>query len=113
MNPCLFISAFRYELKNIIFCLLSWNSNERSFFMEKMSKTKKMILSALMLTLSIVLSRFISIKTPLLAISFSFVPIMLSAIWLGPKYTVVISRAFRSNWSNFIPFWRIFCRIYN
>ena len=56
-----------------------------------MSKTKKMILSALMLTLSIVLSRFLSIKTPLLAISFNFVPILLSAIWLGPKYTVIIS----------------------
>lgn len=59
--------------------------------MQNLSKTKKMILSALMLTLSIVLSRFLSIKTPLLAISFNFVPILLSAIWLGPKYTVVIS----------------------
>lgn len=59
--------------------------------MQELSKTKKMILSALMLTLSIVLSRFLSIKTPLLAISFNFVPILLSAIWLGPKYTVIIS----------------------
>lgn len=61
------------------------------FFMQKMSKTKKMILSSLMLTLSIVLSRFLSIKTPLLLISFNFVPIMLSSIWLGPKYTAIIS----------------------
>lgn len=57
----------------------------------EISKTKKMILSALMLTLSIILSRFLSIKTPLLAIGFGFVPILLSAIWLGPKYTVIIS----------------------
>lgn len=59
--------------------------------MQGISKTKKMILSALMITLSIVLSRFLSIKTPLLAISFSFVPTMLSAIWLGPKYTCLIA----------------------
>lgn len=59
--------------------------------MQTISKTKKIILSALMLTLSIILSRFLSIKTPLLAIGFSFVPILLSAIWLGPKYTVIIS----------------------
>lgn len=56
-----------------------------------MSKMKKLILSALLLTLSIVLSRFLSIKTPLLAISFNFVPIMLAGIWLGPKYTMIIS----------------------
>lgn len=56
-----------------------------------MSKIKKMILSALLLTLSIVLSRFLSIKTPLLAISFNFVPIMLAGLWLGPKYTVIIA----------------------
>ncbi len=56
-----------------------------------MSRTKKLILSALMLTLSIVLSRFLSIKTPLLSITFNFVPIMLSAIWLGPKYSVLIA----------------------
>lgn len=59
--------------------------------MQTISKTKKIVLTALMLTLSIVLSRFLSIKTPLLSISFSFVPTLLSAIWLGPKYTVIIT----------------------
>lgn len=58
--------------------------------METISKTKKIILSAFMLALSLVLSRFLAINTPLLAISFNFVPIMLSAIWLGPKYTACI-----------------------
>ena len=59
--------------------------------MQNISKTKKMILSALMITLSIVLSRFLSIKTPFIAISFNFVPILLSAIWFGPKYTIIIA----------------------
>ena len=59
--------------------------------MENISKTKKIILSALLLTLEIVFARFLSIKTPFLVISFSFVPIILASIWLGPKYTVLIA----------------------
>lgn len=62
------------------------------FFMQSqtMSKTKKLILSAMLLALTIVLSRFLSINTPLLVIGFSFVPVVLSAIWLGPKYTAIM-----------------------
>ena len=56
-----------------------------------MSKNKKIILSALLLALLIILSRFLSIKTPIMKISFAFVPTMLCAIWLGPKYTVLIN----------------------
>ena len=56
-----------------------------------MSKLKKIILSGIMLALLIVLNRFVSIKTPLLVISFSYVPIMISAIWLGPKYSTLIA----------------------
>lgn len=56
-----------------------------------MSKLKKVILSGILLALLIVLNRFISIKTPLLVISFSFVPIMMAAIWLGPKYSTIIA----------------------
>lgn len=56
-----------------------------------MSKLKKIILSGILLSLLIVLNRFISIKTPLLVISFSFVPIMMAAIWLGPKYSTIIA----------------------
>ncbi len=56
-----------------------------------MSKLKKVILSGILLALLIVLNRFISIKTPLLVISFSFVPIMMAAIWLGPKYSTLIA----------------------
>ena len=56
-----------------------------------MTKNKKIILSALLLALLIVLSRFLSIKTPIMKISFAFVPTMLCAIWLGPKYSVAIN----------------------
>lgn len=56
-----------------------------------MSKLKKVILSGVLLALVIVLNRFVSIKTPLLVISFTFVPIMMSAIWLGPKYSTLIA----------------------
>ncbi len=56
-----------------------------------MSKLKKIILSGILLALLIVLSRFISIKTQLVVISFSFIPIMMSAILLGPKYSMLIA----------------------
>ncbi len=56
-----------------------------------MSKTKKIILSALLLATTIVLSRFLSINTALFSIGFSFVPVVLAGIWLGPKYAGIIS----------------------
>ena len=55
-----------------------------------MSKTKKMILSALFIALGIVLSRFLGFRVVNLSFSFGFVPLMLSAIWLGPKYSTLI-----------------------
>lgn len=56
-----------------------------------MSKIKKIVLSAMLLAILLVLSRFLSIKTQLLVISFSFVPIMLSGMLLGPKYSMIIA----------------------
>lgn len=56
-----------------------------------MSKIKKIILTALLLASLIVLSRFLSIKTPLVKISFAFVPTMLCAVWLGAKWTVLLN----------------------
>ena len=56
-----------------------------------MSRNKKIILTAILLATEIVLSRFLSIKTPLLKISFAFIPTMLCAIWLGPKWTVLLN----------------------
>ena len=56
-----------------------------------MSKIKRIVISGLLLALLIVLSRFVSIKTQILVISFSFIPIIMSAIWLGPKYSTLIA----------------------
>jgi len=56
-----------------------------------MSKTKKIILTAIFLTTHIILSRFFSIKTPILKISFAFIPTMLCATWLGPKWTLLLN----------------------
>ncbi len=56
-----------------------------------MSKTKKIILAGLLLGLLLVLSRFVSIKTPILVISLSFLPIMISAYLLGPLYSCLIA----------------------
>lgn len=60
------------------------------FFMEKMSKTKKIILSALLLAMTIVLARFLSFNVWFLSIGFSFVPMALAGMWLGPKYSAII-----------------------
>ena len=55
-----------------------------------MSKIKQTILAGLLLATTIVLSRFLSIKTPIVVISFSFIPIMLSGILLGPWWAMII-----------------------
>lgn len=56
-----------------------------------MRKSKKIILTAVLLAMLVVLSRFLSIKTPLMKISFAFVPTMLCATWLGWKWTVLLN----------------------
>ena len=56
-----------------------------------MNKTKRILLCALFISSTIVLGRILSIRTPIITIGFSFVPIMLSAIMLGPKYSVFIA----------------------
>ena len=57
------------------------------FIMNKLTitKSKKIILSAMLLSILLVLSRFFSIKSAFLVISFSFIPMMLAGIYLGPK----------------------------
>lgn len=56
-----------------------------------MSKSKKIVLSAFLLALFIVLARFASFQTQFLVIGTSFIPLMMSAIWLGPKYSALIA----------------------
>lgn len=55
-----------------------------------MSKIKKTILCSMFLAMFIILNRFLSIKTPLLIISLQYIPIMMSAILLGPKYSMIV-----------------------
>lgn len=56
-----------------------------------MTKTKKIVLAGLLLATAVVLSRFLSIKTPIIMISFSFIPYMLAGVMLGPWWTMLIA----------------------
>lgn len=47
-------------------------------------KTKKLVILALFITLEIILTRYLSITTPIVRIGFTFLPICLSAIIFGP-----------------------------
>ncbi len=58
---------------------------------KQISTLKEIIIAGLLLALLIVLARFISIKTPILVISCSFIPIMLSAYLLGSKYSCLVA----------------------
>lgn len=55
------------------------------------SRLKKIIFTAVLLALLIILSRFLSIKTPLMKISLGFLPTMLCATWLGWKWTLLLN----------------------
>ena len=54
-----------------------------------MTKNKKILITAILLASEIILGRFLAIRTPILTISFSFVPLILIAIILGPKYAIL------------------------
>lgn len=56
-----------------------------------MNKPKKILLCALFIASCIVLGRVLSIRTTIITIGFSFVPIILGAIILGPKYSTFIA----------------------
>lgn len=56
-----------------------------------MTKNKKIILTALLLAATIVLGRLLSIRTSIITIGFSFVPIIMCSVLLGWKYTLFVS----------------------
>lgn len=58
-----------------------------------MNKSRKILLCALFIASCIVLGRILLIRTSIVTIGFSFVPIMLAAIILGPKYSTFIAIA--------------------
>lgn len=52
--------------------------------MRKVSLARRLTAYALLIALQIILTRFLSIQTPIVRVSFFFVPIALSAILFGP-----------------------------
>lgn len=50
------------------------------------TNTKRLVQTSLLIALQIVLSRFLSIQTPIIRISFAFLPMALVAILHGPAY---------------------------
>jgi ECF transporter S component (folate family) len=58
-----------------------------------MPKAKQLVLAGLLLAAIIVLVRFVSIQTPILRISFGFIPFVLAGWLLGPVWGAVIGVA--------------------
>ena len=56
-----------------------------------MFNPKKLIIAAVLLALIIIMTRFLSIQTQFLRIGFSFIPIIISAILLGPVWSAIIA----------------------
>ncbi|MFV0440027.1 MAG: folate family ECF transporter S component [Lachnospirales bacterium] len=51
--------------------------------------TKKLVLLSLLIALHVILSEFLAIRLPLLKIGFSFVPLSIMAMLMGPIYTCI------------------------
>lgn len=49
--------------------------------------TKKLVYLSLFISLEVFLTRFLSIQTPIVRIGFTFIPVALSAIMLGPIFS--------------------------
>jgi len=56
-----------------------------------MDKTKKIVLSGLLLAVLIIAARFLSFKSGIVVISFSYVPIIIAAFVLGPEWSCIIA----------------------
>lgn len=59
----------------------------------KAGKTHKIVSIALLIALQVVLGRFAGIMTPVVSISFSFLPLAVNAIAFGPVWAAVSSAA--------------------
>ena len=84
VNP---LTYYRIPLLNKEYSLFNvWKlQNDRGLFIMtklEITKSKKIILSAMLLSILLVLSRFLSIKSTFLVISFSLIPMMLTGIYL-------------------------------
>lgn len=55
-----------------------------------MTKLKKVILAGLLLAAAVVFNRFLSIKTPIVVISFGFIPKIIIATMFGPWWSMLL-----------------------
>ena len=55
-----------------------------------MTKLKKVILAGLLLATAVVFNRFLSIKTPIVVISFGFIPKIIIATMFGPWWSMLL-----------------------
>jgi len=56
-----------------------------------MKNTNKLVYMALFIALEVVLTRFLSIQTPIVRIGFTFLPIALSAMMFGPLFSGTVA----------------------
>lgn len=59
--------------------------------MNRKNKTLKLIYSAMFIALSIVFTRFFSVKLPSLRIGFGFLPLAVCGMYLGPLDTAIVA----------------------
>lgn len=60
-------------------------------FKKEITKTKKIIITALLIAAFVILDRYLSINIQIIAINLSVIAIMLAGIILGPKYSVIVA----------------------
>ena len=53
--------------------------------------TRDLVILSLLIAMNIILSRFLSIATPIMKIGFSFLPLTIAAVMYGPKYTAIVA----------------------
>lgn len=58
---------------------------------KSVSRSLKVVLVAILIASEIVLARFLAIRTPIISIGFSFVPLMLAGMMLGWKYATFVA----------------------
>ena len=90
MNP-----RFRCRIKNTFFAAteetMSFITNEpdcreRKDTMKNSDRVKRLTVCALLTAITVILSRFLSISTPIVKIGFEFAPIALAALLFGPAW---------------------------
>ncbi len=58
---------------------------------KSVSRSLRIVLVALLIASEVVLARFLAIRTPIISIGFSFVPLMLTGMMLGWKYSTFVA----------------------